>query len=61
MSTLSYCAEVLRSVKDRGLNLTHGWIICLDVKMACRDVFGTLLLDESQQYLPSRMQRIGRI
>jgi hypothetical protein len=43
-------------MKNRGLNLTHGGIICLDVKMARRDVFGTLLLDESQRCLSSRMQ-----
>jgi len=56
MSTVSYCAEVLRSVEDRSLNLTHGGINCLDVKMACKGVVGALLLGEIGQYLFSREQ-----
>lgn len=35
--------------------------LCLDVKMACKDEFGKLLLKKMQQGLSSRMQRTGRI
>lgn len=47
MLTTPYCAEVLRSVEYRGLNLTHGGTIRLDVKRACKGEFGTLSLGES--------------
>ena len=46
MSTVPYCAEVLRSVEYRGLNLTHGGTICLVVKMVCKGVFGAMLFGE---------------
>ena len=45
--TMPYCTEVLRSVEYRGLNLTHGGIICLDAKMACKDGFGGVAFREN--------------
>jgi hypothetical protein len=30
---MSYCAEVFRSVEDRGLDLTHGGIIRMDAEL----------------------------
>ena len=53
MSSMPYCAEVLRSVEYRSLNLTHGGIICLDVKMACKGRFKGLLLEKCNKVSPA--------
>lgn len=59
MLTVSYCAEVLRSVEHRCLNLTHGGIVYLDVKMACKDDAWTLLLGGVQRYMQSEYEKQG--